>query len=84
MPPPKSLRKAERGGFVWKRPDADKLARAVLDALEGVVYQQDAQVAHLEVSKLYALPTERTGVGVMVLDGLGPPLLGGRPHQGGQ
>jgi len=35
------------------RPDADKLARAVLDALTGVAYRDDGQVAVLRVSKVY-------------------------------
>jgi Holliday junction resolvase RusA-like endonuclease len=36
------------------KPDIDKLARSVLDALSGVVFLDDAQVVDLSVSKLYA------------------------------
>lgn len=43
------------------RPDGDKLARAVLDALAGVAYLDDGQVARLEVRKLFG---ERPGVTV--------------------
>lgn len=34
----------ERNPVPWKKPDADKLLRAVLDALTGEVYTDDAQV----------------------------------------
>ena len=44
----------------WKlwargRPDVDKLARAVLDALTGVVWIDDSRVVSLHVSKPYAI-----------------------------
>jgi Holliday junction resolvase RusA-like endonuclease len=35
------------------RPDIDKLARAVLDALTGVAYYDDAQVVELWLTKVY-------------------------------
>lgn len=37
------------------RPDIDKLCRAVLDALTGVAFNDDAQVAVLRATKGYAL-----------------------------
>ena len=41
--------------FPWKKPDVDKLARAVLDgAKAGGVYRDDAQVIDLHVRKDYA------------------------------
>ena len=44
-------------------PDLDKLSRAVLDALTGVVYADDAQVVSLHASKVYAFqPHATTGV----------------------
>ncbi len=36
------------------KPDIDKLLRCVLDALTGIVYQDDAQVTEVNVSKRYA------------------------------
>lgn len=39
--------------FVTKAPDLDKLARAIGDALTGIVYRDDAQIARLEVEKVY-------------------------------
>lgn len=41
-------------GYPDGKPDIDKLARAVLDALTGVVFWDDAQVVTLGVSKGYA------------------------------
>ena len=38
---------------VDKKPDVDKLARGILDALTGVAWIDDAQVSILHVSKLY-------------------------------
>ena len=35
------------------RPDADNLAKAVMDALNGIVYMDDGQVWHLDVRKWY-------------------------------
>lgn len=36
------------------KPDADKLARAIMDALTGVLFHDDAQVVHFSISKVYA------------------------------
>ena len=67
----------------WKRPDIDKLTRAVLDSLTvaGVV-ADDGQVAELVVRKLLAAPGEALGVDVSVtaLDHLEARL---GPHSGG-
>jgi len=46
-------------------PDADKLARAVLDGITGVVFADDKTVVDLKVRKLYAEST-RPGVSVVV------------------
>jgi crossover junction endodeoxyribonuclease RusA len=48
-----------------KKPDLDKLARCVLDALTGVCWHDDAQVCSLLCSKVYELPPER-GVGAFI------------------
>jgi Holliday junction resolvase RusA-like endonuclease len=39
--------------YVSTRPDLDKLVRGVLDALSGVGYRDDGQVAALRVAKVY-------------------------------
>ena|SRR5690606_5165447 len=53
---------------VWKisAPDADKLCRATGDALTGIVYYDDAQVADLHASKRHAILGERPGVHIIV------------------
>ena len=43
------------------RPDLDKLARSTLDALTGVLFRDDSQVAFLVASKEYAMPGELEG-----------------------
>ena len=58
---PKSARKSDF--YVAKRPDIDKLARAVLDGMTGIVFRDDGQVAQLTVSKHYA---DATGPGVHI------------------
>jgi crossover junction endodeoxyribonuclease RusA len=51
--PPKSGR-----NLVHKmtRPDVDKLSRALLDALTGIVYEDDGQVSQCEVRKFFGAP----------------------------
>lgn len=55
IPKPKSAPKRKR---VWpdKRPDLDKLTRAVLDALTYVVFADDSQVVDIRASKDYGPP----------------------------
>lgn len=48
------------------KPDADKVARAGLDALTGVAYIDDAQVSVLTVVKRYCADGEAPGVRVTV------------------
>jgi len=49
---PDRLRK-DASSFVIRRPDLDKLCRAVLDALTGVVWVDDALIAQLAAVKCY-------------------------------
>lgn len=55
LPKPKSAPKTRR---VWpdKRPDLDKLVRAVLDALTHIVFSDDAQIVELHATKEYGPP----------------------------
>ena len=52
---PKSRREAMREGVIrhTKRPDVDNLAKSVLDALNGVAWEDDSQIVRLSVSKQY-------------------------------
>jgi crossover junction endodeoxyribonuclease RusA len=46
---------------ITTRPDLDKLCRSTLDALTGVLFADDSQVAFLVASKEYCLPGELEG-----------------------
>lgn len=65
MPRPKSLPKTKWRAHT-KRPDIDKLVRAVLDALDGIFYADDSQVANLRVVKAYAPREGPMGVRICV------------------
>lgn len=52
--------------FQTTRPDVDKLTRAVLDALTGLLWRNDAQVCQLAAMKRYADPDEATGCAIVV------------------
>lgn len=57
FPIPKSVSKKKRvamdGEFYTKKPDCDNIAKVILDALNGIAYDDDSQVASLRVKKLY-------------------------------
>lgn len=61
MPRPKSTPKRSTPPAV-KRPDVDKLARAVLDAITGVVVSDDSQIVDLRASKRLAEIDESPGL----------------------
>lgn len=73
MPRPKRHPKTKTT-YPTGRPDADKLARAILDSLTGIVFADDAQVTDLRVVKRWHTehPQLRPGVSVLVsgLEGL--------------
>ena len=58
--PPRSDRKAVRDAKLsgkmlpQKKPDCDNIAKTILDALNGLAYDDDAQVVYLSVYKLYS------------------------------
>ncbi len=56
--PPKSLSKKKKEELLYqinytKKPDADNIAKAILDALNGLAYKDDSQVSALLVLKDY-------------------------------
>lgn len=53
MPRPKKPKKTAKQ-YPTTRPDCDKLARSVCDALQAVVFRDDSQVVALQVRKVYA------------------------------
>lgn len=46
-----------------RKPDADNIGKAVLDALNGVAYQDDKAVVDVRVVKIYG---DRPGIGVEI------------------
>lgn len=60
FPIPKSTSKKKRGemesGLILptKKPDTDNIAKAILDALNGIAYYDDAQICQLHVYKFYS------------------------------
>ncbi len=58
MPIPESwskTRKAEAAGTShYKKPDLDNLAKAVMDGLNGIVWQDDAQIVQMSIRKVYS------------------------------
>ncbi len=53
---PKSWPKRKASNAVWHtgRPDGDNLLKAVSDAMNGIVYRDDAQVASASIMKVYS------------------------------
>lgn len=60
LPRPKSLPLKIR--YHTKKPDIDNLAKSVLDAMEGIIYANDAQVISLQLTKDYGAPLCRVRV----------------------
>lgn len=60
FPRPKSLKKSEF--FHIKRPDLDKLIRASLDGITGILIKDDSQVWHIESDKSYECDDIQPGV----------------------
>lgn len=61
--------RADAPAYVATRPDAGKVARAIEDALTGIVWRDDSQVADLRVVKMYGDPPQAL-VSVELLVGL--------------
>lgn len=56
----KAMKKAIKNGEITptKKPDADNIGKVVMDALNGVAYEDDKQVIDLRVSKKYSSVAE--------------------------
>ena len=59
---PKKKRAAARSGALYPvvKPDADNLAKAILDALNGIAYRDDKQVVSCAVRKRYTFRDDDT------------------------
>ena len=69
---PASMSKRRPKQWVDVRPDLSKLTRLVEDALIGIVYRDDAQIAHEHLSKRYG---DEPGVHIFI-DALAPVEVG--------
>lgn len=63
---PKNLPKTKATPPAVKKPDSDKLARAIGDAMKGVVYADDSQIVRWLISKRIAEPGEQMGARITV------------------
>lgn len=62
----KKQAQAERGEILpTKKPDSDNVAKAVLDALNGLAYHDDAQIVSLSVVKKYS---EKPGIEILLME----------------
>lgn len=52
--------------FPSVKPDLDKLLRATMDPLEGIVFDGDSRIARFEVTKVYCAPGEVAGADITV------------------
>jgi crossover junction endodeoxyribonuclease RusA len=62
LPKPKSAPKRWQPHL--KKPDLDKLARGSLDAMKGVLWNDDSQVVELHVTKVYAVDQPQASIEV--------------------
>ena len=60
-PRPKSCK---RGGWHDRRPDCDNLLKAVMDALNGLIWTDDARIVDMRVQKDYAIGPPRVEISV--------------------
>ena len=70
MPIPKSYTKAQKNAIrckfllPTKKPDADNIGKVVMDALNGIAYEDDKQVVDLHVVKEYS--ENKTGLEITI------------------
>lgn len=75
LPRPKSMSKKVLHHV--KKPDIDKLARGSMDAMKGVLWQDDSQVIELHVKKRYGVMQPQASIEVADVN-----VFGGEDRQG--
>lgn len=68
MPRPKGWGQKRQDPMI-QRPDLDKLIRAVMDGISGIVIRDDSQAVRMVLAKRRAAPGEGPGVVVVVTPG---------------
>ena len=66
LPRPKATPKTRRTPYAVKKPDLDKIVRAVCDAFTNIIYHDDSQIVHLDARKRIAEISEPTGVHISI------------------
>jgi crossover junction endodeoxyribonuclease RusA len=66
MPRPKATPKTKPTPAAVKRPDLDKLARAICDAITGTALRDDSQIVAMPLAKRLAEPGELSGVHIHI------------------
>lgn len=69
---PKSATKKKRqeliGGYVTKKPDADNIAKIIMDGISGICYKDDSQVALVNIRKIYTADEPRVTVKIGTIE----------------
>lgn len=61
--------KPANGKGVVKKPDLDNLIKSILDALEGVIYENDCQIVKLTAAKLPSFGQEKISMKIYFIEG---------------
>lgn len=67
----KAVNERLSGWFYSKKPDADNIAKGIQDAMTGVLFKDDNQVALLEVCKFYQCTKEEPPLAIVTVERLG-------------
>lgn len=59
------------GNYYTKKPDDDNITKGIQDGMNGVLFNDDAQVALLEVGKFYQCTKDETPLAVVTVERLG-------------
>lgn len=79
---PRPLSRPKRASAPDRRPDLDKLVRAVLDALTGIAWHDDGQVVAITATKEYAMAEQPVGTELCVWGDDARPTRAGRRSDG--
>lgn len=73
----KNAAKVKSSAPHWQtsKPDADKIERSTFDALTGIIYVDDAQIAQHKTTKRYAAPGEAVGAWIAISPLPGDPRI---------
>lgn len=67
----KSQVEQKSGSHYTKKPDADNITKGIQDGMNGVLFNDDAQVALLEVGKFYQCTKDEPPLAVVTVERLG-------------